>query len=162
MKIEQVKPADLKRIVAIEKTGFSPEEAGSEAAFQQRIRQLATTFLVARDSAGVVQGFIVGPAVAEPFVLDWMYEMTPQNLETGGHQLVLSLAVSPAAQGQHIGSDLLAALTVVAQRANRQTLSLTCLDRLVAFYEKNGFENCGVAESDHADEVWYNMVKTIA
>jgi hypothetical protein len=31
----------------------------------------------------------------------------------------------------------------------------------VPFYEKNGYVNHGQAESEHAGEIWYNMIKEI-
>lgn len=161
MKISTVTMADLNQVVEIERQGFSPEEAGSPEAFHQRIEKIPDTFLVARDTEDHVLGFIVGPALADEYVYDWMFADTPTNLPEGGHQLILSLAVSPEAQGKHVGSDLLAALEQVAKKAKRTTMSLTCLDRLVAFYERNGYENRGVADSDHAGETWYNMVKSI-
>ncbi|ANZ61013.1 GNAT family acetyltransferase [Secundilactobacillus paracollinoides] len=161
MKIEPVTPTDLDQIVAIERAGFTPEEAGTPAAFKTRIANLADTFLVARDEANTVQGFIVGPAADSPYVLDAMYETSTPNPATGGNQLVLSLAVAPTAQHQHLGSQLLAALEAVARKAQRETISLTCLDRLVPFYEQNGFHNDGVADSDHAGEIWTNMVKPL-
>jgi len=48
-----------------------------------------------------------------------------------------------------------------AREHHRQSISLTSLDRNVAFYLKNGFENKGIADSEHADETWYNLVKEI-
>lgn len=161
MKIESVTPSDLDQIVAIEQAGFTPEEAGTPAAFKVRIDNLADSFLVARDDQGTVQGFIVGPVDASPYVLDDMYATSKPNQPTGCNQLVLSLAVAPSAQHQHLGSQLLAALEDVAKKAQRETISLTCLDRLVPFYEQNGFHNDGVADSDHAGEIWYNLVKPL-
>ncbi len=49
-------------------------------------------------------------------------------------------------------------LADVARKENRVLISLTCLKRLVPFYEQNSYKNEGVADSVHAYEVWYNMV----
>jgi len=158
MEITPVKMTDLPQIMAIEKAGFSEDEAGSEAAYQERIEKLQDTFLVARDGT-IVLGFIVGPAVKERYIEDEMFATTPTNLAQGGHQLVFTLAVSPLVRKQHIGSQLLAALATAAQEKGRTSLSLTCLARLVPFYERNGFTNQGVAASEHAGETWYNLEK---
>ncbi len=158
MQITTVKATDLSQIMAIEKAGFSPAEAGSEAAYQERIAKLGTTFLVARDHA-VILGFIVGPATTARYIQDEMFAATPTNLERGGHQLVFTLAVSPLARHQQVGSQLLAALEADAKAKGRTSMSLTCLERLVPFYERNGFTNQGVAESSHAGETWYNLEK---
>ncbi|CAM3218874.1 GNAT family N-acetyltransferase [Lactiplantibacillus plajomi] len=158
MEITPVKLTDLPQIMAIEKAGFSSAEAGTEAAYRERIAKLGETFLVARDRA-VVLGFIVGPATGARYIADEMFTTTPTNLERGGHQLVFTLAVSPLARHQRVGSQLLAALEADARAKGRLSMSLTCLERLVPFYERNGFVNQGVAESQHAGETWYNLEK---
>ncbi|MFC6274178.1 GNAT family N-acetyltransferase [Levilactobacillus tangyuanensis] len=160
MDIRQVTLADLPDILRIENLGFTADEAGTEAQYRDRIAKLTTTFLVGKIADQVV-GFVVGPATTEPLVEDWMYEATPANLVQGGNQLIFTIAVDPAYRGQHLGSQLLAAMTDLARSQQRETVALTSLARNVPFYEKNGFENRGVADSDHAGETWYNLVKTL-
>lgn len=158
MEITQVTMADLPSILRIERLGFTAEEAGTEAQYRDRIQKLAETFLVAKMDQKVV-GFVVGPATKEKYVEDWMYEKTPENLTTGGNQIIFTIAVDPEYRGHSIGSKLLAAIEEVAQKHSRESISLTSLDRNVPFYLKNGFENVGVADSEHANETWYNLVK---
>lgn len=161
MEITQVTLADLPAILRIERLGFTPEEAGTEAQYRDRIQKLAETFLVARMDQKVV-GFIVGPAAKEKYVEDWMYERTPANLPNGGNQIIFTIAVDPEYRGHSIGSKLLVAIEENAREHSRESLSLTSLDRNVPFYLKNGFENVGVADSEHANETWYNLVKKIS
>lgn len=158
--VTKVTMADLPAVVAIEQAGFSPAEAGTPTAFRDRIAKLSDTFLVARDGAQVV-GFIVGPATSDEFVTDKMYERTPSNLPSGGHQLVLSIAVAPEYRGQGVGSQLLAALEKVAQAGQRTTISLDSLAKNVPFYVANGFNQVGVSDSSHAEETWYHLVKKL-
>lgn len=160
MKITNAELADLSAIVAIEQACFSPAEAGSAAAFRERITKLQSTFLVAKEGNQIV-GFIVGPASPAEFVEDWMYEKTPNNLASGGHQLVLSLAVAPQWRHRGIGGQLLAALAAVARQAHRETISLDSLAKNVPFYEQNGFTKVGISASSHAGETWFNLVKEL-
>jgi len=160
MEITTVTMNDLPEILHIENLGFTKEEAGTEEQYRDRISKIADTFLVARMDHKVV-GFVVGPAMKEPYVEDWMYENTPNNLRTGGHQIIFTIAVDPEYRGHSIGSKLLAAVEKKARASKRESISLTSLERNVPFYVKNGFENKGVADSDHADETWYNLVKKI-
>lgn len=160
MEITNATLADLPAILRLERLGFTAAEAGSADQYRDRIEQLTGTFLVGKQ-AGQVVGFVVGPAVDQPYVADWMYDHTPTNLVTGGHQLIFTIAVDPAYRGAGIGSQLLDALSARAVAAHRQSVSLTSLKRNVPFYLKNGFENRGVADSDHAGEVWYNLVKPL-
>ncbi|WP_366512162.1 GNAT family N-acetyltransferase [Limosilactobacillus sp.] len=161
LKITHATMEDLPAIVRIERLGFTAEEAGSEASFRERIEKIADTFLVAKIDQQLV-GFVVGPAVANEFVTDEMYERTPNNLPIGGHQLILSIATDPAYRGHGIGSRLLDALTTLSQAHQREDISLDTLTKNIPFYEANGFHTVGVSSSRHAGETWYNMVKPIA
>lgn len=158
--IEHVTAADLDAVVRIERLGFTPEEAGTPAAYRDRIKKLADTFLVAKVDGQVV-GFVVGPAVDEQFVTDDMYVHTPTNLPTRGNQLVLSIATDPAYRGHGIGSQLLTALAKNAHAAHRHSISLDSLEKNVPFYEHNGYEKVRVSDSSHANETWYSLVKKL-
>ena len=160
MEITKATLKDLPEIVRIENLGFTPEEAGTKEQYQDRIEKLQDTFLVARIDEQVV-GFVVGPAVKEKFVEDWMYENTPKNLPTGGNQIIFTIAVDPKFRGHSIGSKLLKAMEDNAKKARRESISLTSLEKNLPFYLKNGFKNLGVADSEHAGETWYNLVKVI-
>lgn len=160
MEITKVTLKDLPEIVRIENLGFTPEEAGTKEQYQDRIEKLQDTFLVARIDDQVA-GFVVGPAVKEKFVEDWMYENTPKNLPTGGNQIIFTIAVDPKFRGHSIGSKLLKAMEDNAKKARRESISLTSLEKNLPFYLKNGFKNLGVADSEHAGETWYNLVKVI-
>lgn len=160
MEITKVTLKDLPEIVRIENLGFTPEEAGTKEQYQDRIEKLQDTFLIARINEQVV-GFVVGPAVKEKFVEDWMYENTPKNLPTGGNQIIFTIAVDPNFRGHSIGSKLLKAMENNARKAQRESISLTSLEKNLPFYLKNGFKNFGVADSEHAGETWYNLVKEL-
>ncbi|WCG35781.1 GNAT family N-acetyltransferase [Companilactobacillus farciminis] len=160
MEITKATLKDLPEIVRIENLGFTPEEAGTKEQYQDRIEKLQDTFLVARIDEQVA-GFVVGPAVKEKFVEDWMYENTPKNLPTGGNQIIFTIAVDPKFRGHSIGSKLLKAMEDNVKKAQRESISLTSLEKNLPFYLKNGFKNLGVADSEHAGETWYNLVKVI-
>lgn len=160
MEITNVTQTDLSEILRIERLGFTAEEAGTKEQYQDRINKLSTTFLVARIDDQVA-GFVVGPATKENYVEDWMYENTPDNLPEGGNQIIFTIAVDPKYRGHSIGSKLLDAIEQNARKHQRESISLTSLDRNVPFYLKNGFKNKGVADSEHADETWYNLVKKL-
>ena len=126
MEITNVVMEDLPSILRIEHLGFTALKAGTEEQYRDRIAKLGDTFLVGKINNEVV-GFIVGPATKEPFVEDWMYEKTPQNLNNGGHQLIFTIAIDPQYRGQGLGSQLLLAMEKSAANKNRKTLSLTSL-----------------------------------
>ena len=75
--------------------------------------------------------------------------------------MVLTIAVHPDYRGQGIGSQLLDRFAETAKEMKRGRIALTCLEDRVPFYEKNGYVNHGQAESEHAGEIWNNMIKMI-
>ncbi|WP_461213578.1 GNAT family N-acetyltransferase [Lacticaseibacillus sp. GG6-2] len=152
--------SDLPAIMTIENAGFTPDEAATEASMAARINQYPETFVVAIEDAQV-QGYIVGPTIAARYLSDDLFATAKPNSPTAPYLAVLSLAVAPSAQGRGIGSQLLTELRRVAAAQHRRGITLTCLQRLVAFYEANGYVNEGLSASTHAGEDWYNLVLDI-
>lgn len=157
LRFEEAQPQDLDQVMVIENAGFSPEEAATRKAMKDRITKYPDTFIVAKKGKKVA-GYIVGPAYDKRYLDDRLYVCSHSNRKEDPYQTVLSLAVSPDYRKQGIGSALLEQLAVVAKKEGRKLISLTCLKRLIPFYEQNGYVNEGVADSSHAGEVWYNMV----
>ncbi|HWI48029.1 MAG TPA: GNAT family N-acetyltransferase [Rummeliibacillus sp.] len=151
---------DFDRIMEIEQLSFTPEEAATEVAFVNRIRMIPDSFLVAVEEGGIV-GFINGPVMDNAYITDDLFSETKENPENGGVQSILGLAVHPTHRKKGIASILLSNLEKNAALKNRTAVTLTCLDSLIPFYEKHGYQNEGVSESEHGGEVWYNMTKRL-
>ncbi|GAT17755.1 GNAT family N-acetyltransferase [Secundilactobacillus silagei] len=157
---QPAKPNQLSAIMTIENQGFTPDEAATKPSMAERIDRISDTFIVASQDQQVL-GYVVGPASDERYLSDDLYAHLTANKPSDRYQTVLSLAVAKSARDQHIGSQLLAELAQVAHAQNRTAITLTCLKKLVPFYERNGYVNEGVSDSAHAGETWYNMVKTL-
>ena len=153
---------ELDRLIEIENAGFTPDEATTPEAFRPRIATIADSFISARNEAGEIVGYIVGPVVGSRYITDDLFKTTVPNPTTGGFQTVLSLAVHPDYRGKGISTLLLNELARVSRAAKHQAITLTCLAELVPYYEKNGYVNEGVSESQHAGEVWYSLVLALA
>lgn len=157
MKITRVQKADLGQIMLIERAGFTPAEAASKNAMQDRIRVIPDSFLVARDQ-GEVLGYVTGPIINQRYLTDDLFDQVKPNPATGGVQSILSLAVAPQSQGMGIAGQLLNQLAQNAEIAGRSAITLTCLERLVEFYGRSGYVDEGISSSTHGGEVWHNMV----
>ncbi|KRN05653.1 N-acetyltransferase GCN5 [Liquorilactobacillus sucicola DSM 21376 = JCM 15457] len=159
--VEIMHPAeqDIFQIMEIERNGFSKEEAANLNAMRARLRIINDTFLVARskDSNDVV-GFIVGPAIKDRYLKDKSYDEVVPNENAAKYQSVLSLAVHPLVQHYGIGTELLTAFAQLAKQARRKAITLTCLEDKISFYEKNGYQDEGLSDSQHANEKWHNML----
>lgn len=154
----QVTKNDLPTVIEIENFGFTPEEAAQPEAFEIRIEKIPDSFLIAEDSDGEILGFIDGPVVHKRYITDDLFETVVENPPTGGHQSVLGLAVHPKYRKGGVGSALVEELVKRSRAAERETITLTCRDILIPFYERIGFVNEGKSESTHGGYVWYNMI----
>lgn len=149
---------DLNSIMEIELAGFSKEEAASRLAMAERIQKINDSFILAVDFQETILGYVVGPVIPKRYLSDELFETTVANPQFGGYQSVLSLAVTPHARTLGIGSALLTELQAQAKKQQRDAITLTCLEALIPFYQKNGYLVEGLSDSQHANETWYNLV----
>lgn len=156
--LRNVQTTDLKQLLFIEKEGFSIEEAATKEAFVERIELIPDTFIVA-EKKGEILGYINGPIINQPYITDDLFEEIQENPKRGGYQSVLGLAVSKQARKQGIAKILIEKMEELVEQNGREGITLTCKIELVPFYEKFGFVNHGISESQHGGVRWYNMVK---
>ncbi|ULG71907.1 GNAT family N-acetyltransferase [Macrococcus brunensis] len=158
-KFRNVKTEDLDRITELEGRAFIPEVADTKEAFRERIEKISDTFIVAEDNNEVV-GFINGPIIKQPYITDDLFKKVPDT--TNGEFLsVLGLVVAETHQGQGLAGLLLDRFTKRAEKLKTKSITLTCIENLVPFYERYGFESHGPSRSQHGGEQWLNMVKSL-
>lgn len=159
MKIRQARFSDLDRILEIELENFSLEEAIPRSVFEAHFREIQTSFLVA-EKEGRVLGYIEGPVVLHRHLQDQSFteEVEDHSHRSGGYISVTCLSIAKEAQALGVGKRLLTALKEVAVEQEREGINLTCHDYLILYYEKHGFVNEGISQSNFAGETWYDMV----
>ncbi|MFS9298005.1 GNAT family N-acetyltransferase [Streptococcus mitis] len=159
MKIRQARFSDLDRIIEIELENFSLEEAIPRSVFEAHLREIQTSFLVA-EKEGRVLGYIEGPVVPHRHLQDQSFteEVEDHSHISGGYISVTCLSIAKEAQDLGVGKRLLTALKEVAVEQEREGINLTCHDYLILYYEKHGFVNEGISQSNFAGETWYDMV----
>jgi 2-haloacid dehalogenase len=160
MKIRTVKMDDLAKIEVIENSCFSKEEAATKDAFKQRIQCISDSFFVAEED-GVIKGLVNGPVIKNRFITDDLFSVIKENPPYGGHQSILGLAVHPKYQKQGVAQALLSRIEKEARLKGRETITLTCKENVIRFYERQGFVNCGASNSQHGGVLWYNMTKRL-
>ena len=160
LNIRNVKEQDLSDIVIIEQLCFPQEEAATKEAFEMRIKVIPDSFFVAEEN-GVIIGFVNGPVIKTPFITDDLFKELKENPETGGHQSILGIAVTPHFQTRGVAAALLAHIEKAAKEKKRETITLTCKEELIVFYLNHGYRNLGTSDSQHAGVTWYNMVKKL-
>ncbi|HML34579.1 GNAT family N-acetyltransferase [Sporomusa sphaeroides] len=158
--IRNVKKEDLPELVVIEQLCFSPAEAATRAAFARRIQFIPDSFFIAEENGSII-GLVNGPVINTAFITDDLFGDIKENPAFGGHQSILGLAVAPAFQKRGIASKLLTHLEKEARMKQRETITLTCKENLIHFYESHGYLNNGVSSSEHGGAIWYNMGKKL-
>jgi ribosomal protein S18 acetylase RimI-like enzyme len=156
--LRNVQDTDLEQLLLIENEGFLIEEAATKDAFEERIQLMPDTFIVA-EKEGVILGYINGPIINQPYITDDLFEKIKESPKRGGYQSILGLAVSKQARNQGIAKILIEKMEELVKENEREGITLTCKLELVSFYEKFGFVNDGMSESQHGGVRWYNMVK---
>lgn len=68
------RPEDIKELIHIENSGFTPEEAASEEAMIERIAVIPDSFIIARDEQSKVIGYVVGPVLNQRYITDDLFE----------------------------------------------------------------------------------------
>lgn len=152
------KEEDIDQIMQIENAGFTADEAASRPAMMDRIHTISDSFIVAVNEKDCPIGYVVGPIISKRYLSDDLFESTHPNQPFGGYQSILSLAVAPGYRNCQIGSKLLSVLEQQCRLQNRKGITLTCLESLIPYYKKHGYELEGLSESQHAGVAWYNMV----
>jgi ribosomal protein S18 acetylase RimI-like enzyme len=158
--IRNVTMNDLPDLVIIEQICFPIEEAATERALKKRIQLIPDSFFVAEEN-GVIIGLVNGPVIETEFITDDLFEEIKSNPPTGGHQTVLGVAVTPHFQTRGVATALLAHLETDAIDKKRVSVTLTCKEDLIRFYENLGYRNMGVSKSEHGGVTWYNMCKKL-
>ena len=159
MIIRQARFSDLDRIIEIELENFSLEEAIPRSVFEAHLQEIQTSFLVA-EKEGRILGYIEGPVVPHRHLQDQSFteEVEDHSHISGGYISVTCLSIAKEAQDLGVGKRLLTALKEVAVEQEREGINLTCHDYLILYYEKHGFVNEGISQSNFAGETWYDMV----
>ena len=156
--LREVRAKDLEQLLKIEDEGFSKEEAATKEAMVERVQLIADSFIVA-EKEGEILGYINGPIIDQPYITDDLFETIEENPNKGGYQSILGVAVSKQARNQGIAKILFKRMEELVKENEREGITLTCKQELISFYEKLGFINHGLSESEHGGVSWYNLVK---
>lgn len=160
MIIRRVMMDDLGEVVNLESAAFKMTKEQTRNDMVGRIENYPDTFLVAQEDGKVI-GHIFGPTFNKRYIEDELYFENHPNQKDDRYQMVLSLAVLPEYRKQGVATKLIEAMTQEARKQNRQAISLTCLPKLIKFYEKRGFHNEGKTSDDIPDPTGVTSVNMI-
>lgn len=156
LSIRSALPEDWQKIAEIEAICFPPAEAASATAIKERLAVYQEGCLLAEFNGKIV-GFINGGASNDAFVKDAFYASMDLHDPSGQHLAVFGLDVLPDFRGKGYGRLLMKAFIQFAVDQNKSAIVLTCKSHLIAFYESFGYDNLGLAQSNHGGAQWYDM-----
>lgn len=154
--IRQAVPEDIDVIAELESTCFPQEQAATKEKLKERLERFCNHFLLAEYNDTVV-GYIGGMVTNVKFIKDCMYEDSSLHNEQGDYQMVFSLVVHPDYRKKQIATALMENMIEQAKQEDRKGIGLTCLEKLLVFYERMGFRSYGISKSNHGNAIWYDM-----
>ena len=148
---------DLDEIAKLESICFSPKKAASKKAFEYRLSNYPQWFLAAKKDGRIV-GLIDGTSSDKAYITDDVYRVGGEYDDNGKTLLIFGLEVHPDYRGSGIARKLINNILKKASENGKTRVSLTCVEKLIPFYENFGFKNHGISKSVLGDEPNYDMV----
>lgn len=154
----EVREEEADEVAKIEQICFPPNEACSAVHMQERVSAAPELFLVAVDrKTGKIAGFLNGLATEEYSFRDEFFEDTGLHNPNGKNIMLLGLDVLPEYRRQGLAKEIVYQYLRREWEKNRKMIILTCTKSKIKMYEKMGFCNMGIADSNWGGEEWYEM-----
>lgn len=154
-----IKPEETEQAIAVEQTCFPPNEACSPEQMRARIEVASDIFLVAVDrESKKIAGSIIGLATDDTHLEDDFFTNALNHNPKGRNVMITSVAVLPEYRRQGLARALMARYQEKAREDGRSSLVLTCLPEKVGMYQKFGFTDLGISDSQWGGEQWHEMI----
>ena len=147
---------DLDRCFEIESVSYAGDEAASRSKILKRILRYPEGFIVLENRSEII-GFINSGATHRVELSDEEFKELIGHDPKGAHIVVMSVVVHPDYQGKGHASMLLDSFTKTMKTAGKTDIYLICVTEMIGLYEKHGYRNVGVSDSDHGGLSWHEM-----
>ena len=156
MEIRKATMDDLDTVTAVEAECFPVAEAATAESFRERLSAFADHFWLLWDGDRLVS-FVNGMVTDEADLSDEMYVNAAMHQPDGQWQMIFGVNTVPSYRRQGCAARVLQQVIADARAEGRKGLVLTCKTHMLHYYEKFGFVNEGLSDSDHGGAVWYQM-----
>lgn len=156
LSIRNVLISDLDDVSEIEGICFPKAEAATKEIFNERINVYAKCFFVIEEDSNII-GFVNGGATNENHIRDEFFATMDLHIDSGDNLVVFGLDVLPDYQRKGLAKKLMKHFINEAKNNNKKKILLTCKEHLIHYYEKFGYINECVSESEHGNAKWYDM-----
>ena len=149
--IREVEKTDLNQICLIRESNSLPNEKNHLEIVEERIRNYMDTFLLVCLDEQVI-GYLYGTLATE------VTNQEEQSKTKANSPLtILELAILADYHCQGFGTLLLAAFKEKSYEQNRPGISSLCPDKLVSYFEMNGFIEEGMKEDETSSQMSFRM-----
>ncbi len=157
-----IRQDETEQAAQIEQICFPPNEACSPENMRSRVSRAADLFLVAVDrKTGKIAGFLNGLATDEERLRDDFFTDAFLHQPEGKNIMLTGLDVLPAYRQQGLARALVSHYQQREKQRGRRKLILTCLQQKVQMYQKFGFVDEGISDSQWGGEAWHEMSCTL-
>lgn len=152
------KPEDGPELADIEEICFPPAEQISRQVIVERAAHFLDQFLVSFDPSGKkIVGFIAGVATEKVSFTDDLFTDPSIHDPAASTMMITGLEVRPEYRQMGLATELMQRFIDRERKIGRKRIVLTCLDRLVSFYERMGYHKIGLSQSTLGGQAWYEM-----
>ena len=152
------RPEDGHELADMEEICFPPGERISRQVIIERAARFPDQFLVSFDPSGKkIAGFIAGVATEKDSFTDDFFTNPSLHDPAAGTIMITGLEVRPEYRQMGLATELMHRFIDCERSKGRKRIVLTCLDRLVSFYERMGYRKIGLSESTLGGEAWFEM-----
>jgi len=159
--IREINISEGESMVNVEHTCFPEGVAETRENLLFRISRAPELFLVAVKTSGNDKGRLVaylnGIATNDEHFDDKYFNDLCLYDNGGNNIFLLGLAVLPQYQGMGIATALMKEYIRKQKSLHRHMLLLTCLENKISMYEKLGYMDKGIANSNWGGESWHEM-----
>lgn len=143
---------------AVEWDCFPLKEACSKEHMAERVEAAPELFLVAIErKTGRMAAILNGLSTNESKFRDEFFTDIHLYHPEGENIMILGLAVREEYRLQGLASAMMQEYAARAKEEGRKKLILTCLESRVPMYQKMGFSDDGMADSNWGGECWHEM-----
>ena len=157
MNIRNGRISDVDELTAKEAECFPAAEAAERKSFEDRLKHYADHFWILEDDNGKIISFVNGMVTDEEHLTDEMYEKASMHNENGAWQMIFGVNTLPEYRKNGYAEAVLRNVISDAKEHGRKGLVLTCKEKLIHFYGKQGFVDEGISDSEHGGVVWHEM-----
>lgn len=156
MNIRTATKDDLAALREVEEKCFPPEEAATDKDFEERLKVYPTHFWMLEEDGNIL-GFINGMVMNQTRIQDEMFKDASMHDENGAWQAIFGVNTAPQYRKRGYAAKMMEQVIADAKAQGRKGCVLTCKEKLIHYYEKFGYQNKGISQSELGGAVWYDM-----